>query len=352
LNPTPPSSAATPLGPSSEERRPSGRSPFPIVGIGASAGGLEAFRQLLGALPIDTGMAFVLVQHLDPHHESILAELLSEATSLDVSEVKGDARVEPNRVYVIPPSKGLILVDGVLELVPRGPAGSAHMPIDSFLRTLADVQGSQAVGVILSGMGSDGTLGLQAIKGEGGIIFAQDPASARNGDMPRSAIAAGSVDFVLSPADIARELTRLGRHPYLTLGERARPPAGPPPSSTATGQPKEEEDLARVLALLWQSSGTDFSAYKKTTLRRRIARRMAVCRIETLRDYASELETNAIEAKALHEDCLISVTSFFRDPEVFQALCERVLPALLADRDSDIPVRIWVPGCATGEEVY
>jgi two-component system CheB/CheR fusion protein len=338
LNPTPASPPEAPLGPSSEERRASGRCPFPIVGIGASAGGLEAFRQLLGALPIDTGMAFVLVQHLDPHHQSILAELLSEATTLEVSEVKSETSVEPNRVYVIPPSKGLVLADGMLRLVPRGPIGSAHMPIDSFLRTLADVQGSQAVGVILSGMGSDGTLGLQAIKGEGGIILVQDPASARNGDMPRSAIAAGSVDFILSPADIARELTRLGRHPYLTLA--------------ATRQPKEEDELARVLALLWQSSGTDFSAYKKTTLRRRIARRMAVCRIETLRDYASELETNEIEAKALYEDCLISVTSFFRDPEVFQALSERVLPTLLADRDSDAPVRIWVPGCATGEEVY
>jgi two-component system, chemotaxis family, CheB/CheR fusion protein len=352
LNPTPASPPEAPLGSSSEERRASGRCPFPIVGIGASAGGLEAFRQLLGALPIDTGMAFVLVQHLDPHHQSILAELLSEATPLEVSEVKSETSVEPNRVYVIPPSKGLVLVDGMLRLVPRGPVGSAHMPIDSFLRTLADVQGNQAVGVILSGMGSDGTLGLQAIKGEGGIILVQDPASARNGDMPRSAIAAGSVDFILSPADIARELTRLGRHPYLTLGERARPPSSPPPSSAATRPPNEEEELARVLALLWQSSGTDFSAYKKTTLRRRIARRMAVCRIETLRDYASELETNEIEAKALYEDCLISVTSFFRDPEVFQALSERVLPALLADRDSDAPVRIWVPGCATGEEVY
>ena len=169
---TEPSPPATPRAPRREERgEPGASAAFPIVGIGASAGGLEAFRQLLGALPIDTGMAFVLVQHLDPHHESILAELLSEATPIEVSEVKGDVRVEPNRVYVIPPSKGLILVDGVLKLVPRGPAGSAHMPIDSFLKTLADVQRSQAIGVILSGMGSDGTLGLQAIKGEGGIIL-------------------------------------------------------------------------------------------------------------------------------------------------------------------------------------
>src|SRR6187549_1645960 len=175
---------------------------FPIVGIGASAGGLEAFRRLLSALPRDTGMAYVLVQHLDPRHESILAELLSEATQMEVSEVQGDVQVEPNRVYVIPPSKGLILVDGMLKLVPRGPAGTAHLPIDSFLRTLADVQGSRAIGVILSGMGSDGTLGLQAIEAAGGIAFAQEPASARNEDMPRSALAAGTVDFILPPEEI------------------------------------------------------------------------------------------------------------------------------------------------------
>jgi two-component system CheB/CheR fusion protein len=347
-----PADPAPPTAPSREHADLSARAAFPIVGIGASAGGLEAFRQLLGALPIDTGMAFVLVQHLDPHHGSILAELLSEATPLEVSEVKGDVRVEPNRVYVIPPSKGLILVDGVLKLVPRSPAGSAHMPIDSFLRTLADVQRSQAIGVILSGMGSDGTLGLQAIKGEGGIVFAQDPVSARNDDMPRSAIATGSVDFVLSPADIARELTRLGRHPYLTLGERARSPSTPPASGAAPTQLKEDDDLLRILALLRQNAGIDFGGYKKTTLRRRIARRMAVCRIETLHDYARELAANVAEATALYEDCLISVTSFFRDPEVFQALTDQVLPSLLKARDPDAPVRIWVPGCATGEEVY
>jgi two-component system CheB/CheR fusion protein len=355
---TEPSAPATPRpelshAPSTEEGDGPGPSPpFPIVGVGASAGGLEAFRQLLGALPTDTGMAFVLVQHLDPYHESILAELLSEATLIEVSEVKGDVRVEPNRVYVIPPSKGLILVDGLLRLVPRSPAGSAHMPIDSFLRTLADVQGSRAIGVILSGMGSDGTLGLQAIKGAGGIAFAQEPASAKNDDMPRSAIAAGGVDFILTPREIAHELTRLGRHPYLTLGEQAPPSASLPATRSAREEPQHDDALARVLELLHQRTGTDFGAYKKTTLRRRIARRMAVRRSETLPEYARVLETDMAEAKALYEDCLISVTSFFRDPEVFQALSEGVLPSLLKDRASDAPVRIWVPGCATGEEVY
>jgi two-component system CheB/CheR fusion protein len=331
---------------------PSAPSSFPIVGIGASAGGLEAFRRLLGALPIDTGMAYVLVQHLDPHHESILAELLSEATPMEVSEVTGDVRVEPNRVYVIPPSKDMVLVSGMLKLVARSAKGAAHMPIDSFLRTLADVQGSQAIGVILSGMGSDGTLGLQAIEAEGGIAFAQEPASAKNDGMPRSAITAGGVDFVLAPEDIARELTRLGRHPYLAAGPGAPAAADAPAGARKDDKDDDHEGMARVLELLRKTSGTDFSAYKKTTLRRRIARRMAVSHVETLDEYARHLEGDVAEAKALYDDCLISVTSFFRDPQVFQALSEQVLPVLLKDRPSDAPLRVWVPGCATGEEVY
>ena len=324
---------------------------FPIVGIGASAGGLDSFRRLLGALPTDTGMAYVLVQHLDPHHESILAELLSEATKMEVSEVKGDVRVEPNQVYVIPPSKDMVLVDGVLKLVPRTSTGAAHMPIDSFLRTLADVCGSQAIGVILSGMGSDGTLGLQAIEAEGGIAFAQEPASAKNDDMPRSAIAAGGVDFVLTPEDIARELTRLGQHPYLAA-DAARITGDAPAQKKEEDKQPDPDGLDKVLELLRKAGGTDFGCYKKTTLRRRIARRMAVSRVETLEEYARLLEGDVAEAAALYEDCLISVTSFFRDPQVFQALSDQVLPALLKDRAPDTPLRVWVPGCATGEEVY
>lgn len=328
---------------------------FPIVGIGASAGGLEAFRRLLGALPKETGMAYVLVQHLDPNHDSILTELLSEATQMEVSEVTGDVRVEPNRVYVIPPSKGLILADGVLKLVPRGQAGAAHMPIDSFLKTLADTQGSQAIGVILSGMGSDGTLGLQAIEAQGGIAFAQEPESAKHEDMPKSAISAGHVDFVLSPEDIARELTRLGGHPYLVRalaeGDGSVPTVMPRVVPAITPEPEDRESLDRILELLQQAGGTDFGAYKKTTLRRRIARRMAVCHVQTLSEYARHLEGHEAEVTGLYEDCLISVTSFFRDPEVFQALSEHVLP-LLRQRLPSEPVRVWVPGCASGEEVY
>jgi two-component system, chemotaxis family, CheB/CheR fusion protein len=323
--------------------------PFPIVGIGASAGGLEAFRQLLGALPADSGMAYVLVHHLDPRHESILANLLSQSTKMPVSEVKGNIRVEPNRVYVIPPSHDIGIADGMLKLVPRIQTGRLHMPIDYFLRTLAEAQGSQGIGVVLSGTATDGTLGLQAIKAEGGIAFAQDPASAQFDGMPRSAIAAGGVDFIMSPEGIARELTRLARHPYMAAGTpRALSGSAPAPTS-------EEEDrgsLAKIFTLLKAASGSDFAAYKKTTLRRRIARRMFVNRSETLEAYAQRLEGDTSEIHALYQDCLITVTSFFRDPAVFEALREQVFPVLLENRAPDVPVRVWVPGCATGEEVY
>jgi two-component system, chemotaxis family, CheB/CheR fusion protein len=325
---------------------------FPIVGVGASAGGLEAFRRLLGALPSNTGMAYVLVQHLDPNHESILAELLSEVTQMEVAEVKGDVRVQPNQVYVIPPSKGLIFEDGLLKLVPRVPPGTAHMPIDSFFKTLADVHGRQGIGIVLSGMGSDGTLGLQAIEAADGIAFAQEPTSAQYDSMPRSAIQAGGIDFVLSPEDIASELKRLGQHPYIVGGSMA--PSGPELTDASAEEEGNEdgEGLARILEQLRATGGTDFSAYKKTTLRRRIARRMAVTRVETLLEYARYLEGNATEATALYQDCLISVTSFFRDPEVFEVLSEQIFSTLLQDRPSDAPLRVWVPGCATGEEAY
>jgi two-component system, chemotaxis family, CheB/CheR fusion protein len=323
---------------------------FPIVGVGASAGGLDAFRRLLGALPSSTGMAFVLVQHLDPRHESILAELLSEVTHMDVAEVKGDVRVKPNEVYVIPPSKGLIFEDGLLKLVPRVPPSGVHMPIDSLFKTLADVHGRQAIGVILSGMGSDGTLGLQAIEAAGGIAFAQEPTSAQNDSMPRSAIAAGGIDFVLTPEDIATELKRLGEHPYIVGSSLAAADLEVP--SAANEAEDDREGLERILQLLRASGGTDFSAYKKATLRRRIARRMAVSCVGTLLEYARYLEENRAEATALYEDCLISVTSFFRDPKVFEVLSEQILSTLLEHRPTDAPLRVWVPGCATGEEVY
>jgi two-component system CheB/CheR fusion protein len=278
--------------------------------VGASAGGLEAFRKLLAALPLDTGMAYVLVQHLDPRHESSLAGLLAKGSRMPVSEVKEDAAVEPNHVYVTPGQHDVSINGGTLKLIPRTSTRGQHMPIDSFLRTLAEAQGPKAIGVILSGTASDGTLGVKAIKAEGGITFAQDRASAAYDGMPRSAVASGCVDFVLPPDEIARELSRLSRHPYVIS------PSGQERADERTPSVlKGGDGLTAILALLRKSTGADFSAYKPPTIKRRIARRMALVHIETLEDYARYLAGHREEAQALYQDCLITVTSFFRDPE-------------------------------------
>lgn len=318
---------------------PQAERPFTVVGIGASAGGLDAFRRLLSALPPRTGMAYVLVQHLDPNHESILTALLAQVTQMVVSEVDGDVLVEPNHVYVIPPACDLILVDGTLKRIARGLPGSAHLPIDSLLVTLAKAQGRKAIGVILSGMGTDGTLGLAAIKANGGIAFVQEPSTAKHAEMPHSALSAGGADLVLSPEEIAQELARLGEHPYLLGPKAARPDS------------EADAALATILDELKKASGTNFSSYKQATLRRRIARRMAVARVDTLAKYADYLTQHPKERDTLFDDCLISVTSFFRDPDVFRTLAGQIAPALKG-RTTDAPLRIWVPGCATGEEVY
>src|SRR6266851_4742484 len=225
-------------------------SSFPIVGIGASAGGLEAFTQMLRALPVDTGMAFVLVQHLDPTHTSMLTEILSRATGMPVAEVKDQMPAEPNHVYVIPPGTSMVISHSVLQLSPRTETRGQHRPIDPFFRSLAVHQGHKAIGVILSGSATDGTLGLEAIKAEGGITFAQDD-SAQHDSMPRSAVAAGCVDFVLPPDEIAKEIARSGRHPYV--------------APAAEGEPEEtarEPNLGKVLELLRNTKEVDFTLYK------------------------------------------------------------------------------------------
>ena len=270
------------------------QSAFPIVGVGASAGGLEAFRQLLGALPIDTGMAYVLVQHLDARHESILAGLLAKGSRIPVAEVRETTAVEPNHVYVTPGQHDVALEGGALKLVPRTTTGGRHLPIDSFLRSLAEAQGSKAIGVILSGTGSDGTLGAKAIKAEGGIAFAQEPASAAYDGMPRSAIASGCVDFVLPPERIAQELSRLSRHPYVIT-----PPGEERAEEPLPRAPKGKDGFEAILTLLRKATGADFTAYKPTTIKRRIARRMALAHVETLEQYALRLESHPDEVRAL-----------------------------------------------------
>jgi two-component system CheB/CheR fusion protein len=310
-----------------------------VVGAGASAGGLEAFTELLSHLPDDTGMAFVLIQHLDPDHESHLTELLARASKMPISEVKGETRAEANHVYVIAPRRNLGISDGVLQTPPR-PAGGRNMPIDAFLRSLAADRGSKALGVVLSGTASDGTLGLQAIRAAGGTTFVQETRTAKFEGMPGSAIAAGVADFVLPPAGIARQLVAIAR------GSQAL--AEPGEAIETPGDP----ELAKILRLVRSATGVDFTHYKHSTLARRIQRRMVLRGFENLEDYSREIERNLKEAKALCEDCLITVTAFFREPTVFEELKKKVFPALVENRAPEDPIRIWVPGCATGEEAY
>jgi two-component system CheB/CheR fusion protein len=312
---------------------------FPIVGVGASAGGLEAFSQLLTHLPEDTGMAFVLVQHLDPKHESRLRDLLAKNTRMPVLEAAQGLAVAPDHVYIIPPNTRMTVAGGILQLAPRG--ASPHLPIDHFLQSLAEDRPAGALAVILSGTGSDGTLGLESIKGAGGITFAQDTPSAKYPAMPQSAVRGGCVDFVLTPEGIARELARIGRHPYL---HPPSPPANRPP-------PGAEDQFPRILALLRAAVGVDFSAYRSGTIHRRVLRRMMLAGKESLADYAGHLETDRSELAALFQDLLINVTRFFREPETFEALKRSVFPEILK-QDPDMPIRVWVPGCSTGQEVY
>jgi two-component system CheB/CheR fusion protein len=312
---------------------------FPIVGIGASAGGLEAFTELLKALPADTGMAFVLIQHLDPAHSSFLSQALGKTTSMKVVQVENGMRVKPDHVYVIPPDADVALAGAELVLVERPPA-QPHLPVDSFLRSLAHERGSQAIGVVLSGTASDGTAGLRAIKGEHGITLVQDPQSAKFSGMPQSAIDAGVVDYTLPIPLIAEELVRLSRHPYLAVA-----PELPP-------EQMDEDALSQIFLVVREAVGVDYTEYKPATLQRRLARRMVVRKTRSLGEYLRILREDPQEARLLHEDILIHVTSFFRDPEVFEALKKHVFPELLRPSPEGAPIRIWVAGCSSGEEVY
>jgi two-component system, chemotaxis family, CheB/CheR fusion protein len=318
---------------------------FPVVGIGASAGGLEAFTELLRCLPEKTGMAYVLVQHLDPTHGSVLREILARSTRIPVTEVQDGDKIQADHVYVIPANANMIIEDGSLRLVPRESARSRNMPIDHFFRSLAESRGEQAIAVVLSGTASDGTLGCSAVKTAGGITFAQDEKSAKYGGMPHSAIYSGCIDFVLPPKSIAQELVRIGRHPYV-----ARAATDSEAASPLTGG---QEHVHRLLAMLCQATGVDFAEYKQTTLQRRIKRRMVLHRVENLEDYLSYIKEHPDELDELYRDVLINVTGFFRDPEAFEALCNLVFPAILQDRHAEQgPLRFWVPGCSTGEEAY
>ncbi len=312
-----------------------------IVGLGSSAGGLDALKRFFNSMPSDSGMAFVLVQHLDPTHPSLIAELLGRCTAMSVVQVDADTPVEADHVYCMPPGRYLSISGRTLRLTGPVETGSVRMPIDFFLRSLgADVQ-ERGIGIVLSGTGTDGTLGLRAIKAAGGLAIAQDPVTAEHDGMPRSAIADGAIDHVLSPEQMPDVLAEFLRHPY------ARGPSGLPAA----------EDIGRdrlddVLGVLLDRTDLDFRSYKRSTLERRIGRRMGLKHIERTVDYVRLLTRDPAEAAALRDDLLISVTSFFRDPEAWRVLQEQVLRPMIARTDVHAALRVWVPGCATGEEAY
>lgn len=313
---------------------------FPIVGIGASAGGFEAITELLSKMPADPGVAIVFVQHLDPTHESALASLLGRVTPMPVHEARNKTVIEPNHVYIVPPNRALKVVGRQVELSPLR-AGKTAMVIDDFLCSLAESEGNRAIGVILSGNGSDGTTGCQAIKAGGGITFAQTEKTAKFPLMPGNAITAGCIDFVLAPAAIATELAAIARH-------RVIAPTSDEEDAGLTNQKLMEE----IFAILRQQVGVDFTHYKPATLRRRIQRRLVLHKLDTLKDYVELLRAQKNEVRELFGDLLIHVTGFFRDAHVFTALKKRVFPKFTKGRLADHPIRIWIPGCSTGEEVY
>jgi two-component system CheB/CheR fusion protein len=313
---------------------------FPIVGIGASAGGLEALEQFLRQVPPDSGMAFVIVQHLDPTHKGIMAELLQRTTAMSVSQVSDRMRVNPDSVYVIPPNKDMSILHDVLHLFePTAPRG-LRLPIDFFLRSLAEDRQERAIGVVLSGMGSDGTMGVRAIKERGGLVLAQAPASARFDSMPRSVIGSGLADLVAPAEELPGKIAAFLRHADVL--SKTREPLGE----------KDQSGLEKVLILLRSKTGQDFSMYKKNTVYRRIERRMGIHQVDRIADYVRFLQENSQEVELLFKELLIGVTSFFRDPAVWEQLRGEVIPALLADRPAGGTLRGWSAGCSTGEEAY
>lgn len=319
------------------------RRSFPIIGIGASAGGLQAICELIAEIRPDSGMAFLVVQHLDPDRPSLLPEILARHTPLRVLEATEGVPVEMGHLYVIPPGVSMSLVGRRIRLRPRDKSMGPPMPVDDLLDSLAKDQRSQAIGVILSGSGTDGVLGLQAIHDKGGIAFAQDDATAAFSSMPRAAVAQGCVDLVLPPARIGAEIMRIGTHPHLSHFKIEHVGRVDEPS---------EQNFRPVFVLLRKACNIDFTHYKLGTIHRRLSRRMALRRLTSIADYVAVLRSEPAEVFALGRDLLIRVTEFFRDPESFDALFQRVLPRFLGARGAEEPIRIWVPGCSSGEEVY
>jgi two-component system CheB/CheR fusion protein len=320
---------------------PQSKDLFPIVGIGASAGGLEAFEKFFTNMPPDAGMAFVLVQHLDPTHKSILTELIKRYTSMKVVEVEDGMLVEPNSVFVIPPNRYLGILHGKLHLLEPTALPGHRTPIDYFFRTLAEDQKENAICIVLSGTGTEGTLGLRTVKGEGGMGMVQAPESAKYDGMPRNAISTGLADYILPVEEMPNQLIEYARHAIIKV-----------PGKPAEITLKDADQLEKIFIIVRSQTGHDFSHYKQNTVLRRIERRMAVNRITELSRYVRYLQEQPGEADNLFKDLLIGVTNFFRDREAFSVLTEKVIPKLFENKNVDRGIRIWVPGCATGEEAY
>lgn len=326
------------VAPETEESIP----PFPIVGIGASAGGLAAFEAFFSAMPdTELGMAFVLVQHLAPHYKSILKDILKRYTKMQVLEVEDGVSVKPNCVYIIPPNKDMALLNGKLQLMDVSQLHALHLPIDYFFRSLAQDLHERAIGIVLSGNGSDGTLGIRSIKGEGGMVMAQEIKSAEYDGMPSSAIATGLVDCILPPEKMPARLISYVSNSFGNI-RRSIPPM----------IANDENSLKKICLLIRAQTGHDFSQYKENTILRRTQRRMALHQIESFDNYVKYLQNNNAEAQALYSDILIGVTSFFRDAEAFKALNEQIIPTLFEGKSHEQAIRVWVVGCSTGEEAF
>ncbi|MBF0380004.1 MAG: PAS domain-containing protein [Magnetococcales bacterium] len=318
------------------------KSGFPIIAIGASAGGLEAYERFFRNVPSSSGMVFVLVQHLDAKHNSILAELIAQYTIMKVAQVEDGTKVEPNCVYVIPPDRDLAILNDTLHLIEPTQPRHQRLTIDNFLRSLAEDAKERAVCIILSGTGTDGTQGLKAIKEAGGMVMVQEPTSAKFDGMPANAIQTGLVDYTIAPENMPDKLIAYLQHRDIALQNKMMLPIGD----------DIRVQLQKVLVILRSKVGHDFSQYKENTILRRVQRRMAINQIDSIADYIMRLQKNREESSTLFKELLIGVSNFYRDPEVFELLETKIIPGLFADRNPDQPIRIWVPGCATGEEAY
>ncbi len=311
---------------------------FPIVGIGASAGGLEVLEQFFVNMPVNSGMAFVVIQHLDSNHKGVMPELLQRITEMKVIKVTDRLKIKVNCAYVIPPNKSMSILNGALYLFEPVETRGLRLPIDYFFRSLAEDRQEQSIGIILSGMGSDGSIGIKAIKEKSGIVMVQDPDSAKFDSMPRSAIEAVIVDYVLPPGELPKKLLSISK--------------GVLRKNNGVEFEKDKSSIEKIIILMRNHTGNDFSQYKKTTLFRRIERRMHIHQIGKMGSYVRFLQKNPNEIDILFKDFLIGVTNFFRDPALWEHLKKTVLPTMFAEFTQGNVLRAWVPGCSTGEEAY